>query len=308
MTTIKKKEEFGADMLLLLVTMCWGFSYLAINMCIPEMGTLGLNAYRFILSSAVTAFIFRKRLMHIDRTTFKWSLVVGGTLAVTYGLTNMSIRYTSTPNAAFLCAMGVIFVPVIELLFMHKKQTPVLIIAVILSAAGIALLTLTGGGALPETHLFGDICGILTAIVYAVETIATEIAVKEKKLDAVQIGVLSMIWTGILMLIISAAAGDIGTPKSTGTVIALLFLTFICTAFSFIAQPVAQVHTEASHVGIIFALEPLFAGLVAFFIQGIVPTKMQLIGQIFMFSSFLILEAGEIVMNKKDTPDDVSEM
>ena len=67
-------------------------------------------------------------------------------------------------------------------------------------------------------------------------------------------------------------------------------------------------HTEASHVGIIFALEPLFAGLVAFFIQGIVPTKMRLIGQIFMFSSFLILEAGEIVMNKKDTPDDVSEI
>ena len=41
---------------------------------------------------------------------------------------------------------------------------------------------------------------------YAVETIATGIAVKEKKLDAVQIGVLSMIWTGILMLIISSAA------------------------------------------------------------------------------------------------------
>lgn len=306
MTARKKKEEFYADMLLLLVTMNWGFSYLAINTCIPEMGTLGLNAYRFITAGAVTAFVFRKRLMETDKTTFRWSLIVGVTLAVTYGLTNMSIRYTSTSNAAFLCAMGVIFVPVIELIFMHKRQTPVLIIAVIMSAAGIALLTLTGGGRLPQTHIFGDICGILTAIVYAVETIATGIAVKEKKLDAVQIGVLSMIWTGILMLIISIAAGDIGLPKSTGAVVSVLFLTFICTAFSFIAQPVAQVHTEASHVGIIFALEPLFAGLVALFIQGIVPGKMQLAGQILMFSSFLLLEAGEILMNKKDTPDDVS--
>ena len=306
MTQNKKKKEFYADMLLLLVTMNWGFSYLAINTCIPETGTLGLNAYRFIAAGIITAAVFRKKLTNIDRETFKWSLIVGVTLAATYGLTNMSIRYTSTPNAAFLCAMGVIFVPVIEFIFLRKKQTPVLIIAVILSAVGISLLTLTGGGALPKTHVFGDVCGILTAIVYAVETIATGIAVKGKKLDAVQIGVLSMIWTGILMLIISAALGDIGVPKSTGTIIAVLFLTLICTAFSFIAQPVAQVHTEASHVGLIFALEPLFAGLVALFIQGIVPTKMQFLGQIFMFTSFVVLEAGEIALNKKDTPDDVS--
>lgn len=302
-----KKHEIYADMLLLLVTMNWGFSYIAINICIPEMGTLGLNAYRFIAASIVTVLVFRKKLMNIDRVTFIWSLIVGVTLAATYGLTNMSIRYTSTPNAAFLCAMGVIFVPVIEFLFLHKKQTPVLIIAVIMSTIGIALLTLTGEGTLPETHIFGDICGILTAIVYAVETIATGIAVKEKKLDAVQIGVLSMIWTGILMLIVSVAVGDIGTPKSTEAILAVLFLTFICTAFSFIAQPIAQVHTEASHVGIIFALEPLFAGIVAYFIQGIVPAKMQFIGQVFMFSSFLILEVGEMLMNKNDTPDDVSE-
>lgn len=285
-----RKKELYADFLLLLVTMCWGFSYVAINICIPELGTLGLNAYRFITAGAVTAAVFHRKLAHIDRTTFIWSLIVGVTLCATYGFTNMSIRYTSTTNAAFLCAMGVIMVPLLEFLIWHKKQTPRLLIAVILAAVGIALLTLTGGGSLPDTHLFGDVCGIITATIYAFELIATGKAVQEKKCDAVTVGVLSMIWTGVLMLIISLAIGDIGTPKTREAVMAVLFLTFLCTAFSFIAQPVAQRHTEASHVGIIMSLEPLFAGIVAYMIQGAVPTAVQLLGQFIMLLSFFVLE------------------
>ncbi len=286
----KKKAEFSADMLLLLVTMFWGFSYIAIHSAIPETGTLGLNAYRFITAGLVTAVIFRRRLMSMDRETFKWGFVVGALLCATYGFTNMSIRYTSTPNAAFLCAMGVVFVPVIELLFMHKPQSLRLAVSVLLSVIGVALLTFTGGDTLPETHLFGDVCGIITAIIYAVEMIATGIAVKEKHLDAVSIGVLSMLWTGIGMLVISLAIGDIGVPATRSAIISVLFLTFLCSAFSFIAQPVAQRHTEASHVGLIMSLEPVFAVAIAYYFDGTLPTNMQIIGQILMITALLILE------------------
>ncbi len=284
------REEFGADMLLLLVTMFWGFSYIAIHTAIPETGTLGLNAYRFIAAGLFTAAVFYRRMLNIDAETLKWGSVVGVLLCATYGFTNMSIRYTSTPNAAFLCAMGVVFVPVIELVFFHKKQPLRLAVSVALSAAGVALLTLTGEGTLPDTHIFGDICGIITAIIYAFEMIATGIAVKEKHLDAVSIGILSMLWTGFGMLIISAAAGDIGVPSTRGAVISVLFLTFLCSAFSFIAQPVAQRHTEASHVGIIMSLEPVFAVAIAFVLEGTLPTGMQIAGQILMITALMILE------------------
>ena len=295
----KNREEFLADMLLLLVTMFWGFSYIAIHIAIPETGTLGLNAYRFITAGIITAAIFHKRLEHIDRETFKWGFLVGASLCATYGFTNMSIRYTSTPNAAFLCAMGVVFVPIIELLFMHKKQSLRLAVSVILSVIGVALLTLTGGGTLPETHLFGDACGIITAIIYAFEMIATGIAVKEKHLDAVVIGILSMFWTGFGMLMISAAAGDLGVPTTRNAIIAVLFLTFLCSAFSFIAQPVAQRHTEASHVGIIMALEPVFALMIAFAVEGTLPTHMQMLGQALMIVALIVLEVDFSQFTKK---------
>ena len=292
--TIDKKKEFYADMLLLLVTVIWGFSYLAVHMCILETGTLGLNAYRFISAGILTAIIFNKRMRHIDRETWKWSFYVGITLCVTYALTNLSIRYTSTPNAAFLCAMGVIFVPIFEFVFMHRKQPPKLLVAIVLSVIGIAFLTLTGGGRLPKTHVFGDICGILTAIVYAVNMIATETAVQKKKMDAVQIGVLSMIWTGVVILFISLAIHDIGIPTSRSAIMAVVFLALFCTAFSFIAIPVAQRHTPASHEGIIFSLEPVFASIVAVFAENLVPTGLQLAGEIIMITAFLVLEVNPV--------------
>ena len=296
--TLDKKREFYADMLLLLVTVIWGFSYLAVHTCILETGTLGLNAYRFISAGIITAVIFNRRLRHIDKETFRWSFIVGITLCLTYALTNLSIRYTSTPNAAFLCAMGVIFVPVFEFFFMHKRQSVRLIIAIILSVIGIAFLTLTGGGRLPSTHVFGDICGILTAIVYAVNMIATETAVQKKHLDAVVIGVLSMLWTGIVIFFVSLAIGDIGIPTGKPAIIAVIFLSLFCTAFSFIAIPVAQKHTLASHEGVIFTLEPVFASIVAVFAENLVPTKYQFIGEVVMIAAFLVLETGNI--NKKE--------
>ena len=126
------------------------------------------------------------------------------------------------------------------MLFMHKKQPPKLALSVALSVIGVALLTLTSTDTLPETHVFGDMCGIITSIVYALEMIATGIAVKEKQLDAVQIGIISMYWTGFGMLFISLAIGDISIPTSRSAIIAVLFLTILCSAFSLIAQPVAQ--------------------------------------------------------------------
>lgn len=55
-------------------------------------------------------------------------------------------------------------------------------------------------------------------------------------------------------------------PESArGTV---LFLAIFCTGIAFIVQAVAQQYTSASHVGVIFSLEPVFAEIVVFFLAG----------------------------------------
>ena len=72
-----------------------------------------------------------------------------------------------------------------------------------------------------------------------------------------------------------------------------------CTVLSFIAQPVAQQYTEPSHVGIILALEPLFAGITAFFIAGEVLTPRGYLGEALMLFSLLYIEVDIPVPWKK---------
>ena len=287
---LSKKEEFKSDMMLLLVTMWWGLSYYFIHIAMDEVGVFSLNAYRFIGAFAITAVVFRKRLKETDRETVKASFVVGALLAITYGFTNLSIYNTSTTNAAFLCAMAVIMVPVIEFLVFHKKAKLKVLVSVVLSTLGIALLTLKDGFSLDPSHVFGDVCGILCALFYAFEMIYTGKYVKEKSIDPVKMGVLSLGWTGLIMLIVSLFFEGISIPSQTGTWLAIAFLTIFCTALSFILQPVAQKNTEASHVGLIFALEPVFASIVAVITEHDIPGPKQMAGEALMLAAMVLIE------------------
>ena len=50
--------QFKADMMLVLVTLCWGVSYFMMDLCLEEMDPLTLNAYRF-LGAFVIAVLWR---------------------------------------------------------------------------------------------------------------------------------------------------------------------------------------------------------------------------------------------------------
>ena len=55
-------------------------------------------------------------------------------------------------------------------------------------------------------------------------------------------------------------------------------------------QNIARKRTEASRVGIIFSLEPVFAGIVAYFFAGEILTVKGYIGVIIMILAILFLE------------------
>ncbi len=70
----------------------------------------------------------------------------------------------------------------------------------------------------------------------------------------------------------------------------MIFLSVFCTGAAFIIQAVAQQYTSASHVGVIFALEPVFAGIVAFFLAGEILTVRAYVGAALLVSSLFIME------------------
>ena len=79
-------------------------------------------------------------------------------------------------------------------------------------------------------------------------------------------------------------------PETAEVWQSIIFLSIFCTGIAFIVQAVAQQYTTASHVGIIFTLEPVFAGIVAFFLAGEVLTVKAYIGAALMIGALFITE------------------
>lgn len=281
MTTQRK-----ADMALLLVTICWGVSYFLMDQALLEMDPFTLNAYRFLGAFAVAGVLTFPRLRGVSRSTIRYSFFLGTALTIVYITVTFGIKYTTQSNAGFMCAMSVIFTPIFAFLFKKVVPDKKLILVLLICLTGISLMTLDS-----EMHIaFGDILCLICAVAYAADLLITESAVKREDVDAFQLGVFQLLFTGLYMLILSLIAGTPVLPSTGMGWFSTIFLSIFCTGLSFIAQSIAQKHTTATHVGVIYSLEPVFATIVAYFLAGEVLLPRAYFGAALMLSGLLLME------------------
>lgn len=273
--------------MLLLVTLFWGVSYWLIDVSLTEVEPFTLNALRFLIAF-LTAVVFAfPKLKTVNRTTLKYSVLIGFALLFVYIGATFGVRYTSLSNAGFLCALTVVITPILAFFVFKQKPEKKLAIAVLLSFIGIALLTLRG----TEIRLAaGDLLCIMAAFAYAADLVITESAVKKEQVNAFQLGVFQLGFTGLYNLVLAVTCETPKLPKSPGTWTAVLFLAIFCTGIAFIVQVLAQQYTSASHVGVIFSLEPVFAGIVAFFLAGEVLSIPAYTGAALLVTGLFIME------------------
>ena len=92
------------------------------------------------------------------------------------------------------------------------------------------------------------------------------------------------------MLLVSVAAERPHLPQSPKIWAAAVFLGLFCSGVAFVIQAVAQQYTTASHVGVIFTLEPVFSGIVAFVFAGEKLLPRGYAGAALMLLSLLVIE------------------
>jgi len=290
MQQITRKTELRADFMLMLVTLGWGVSYYAMDVALTEVDTFTLNAYRFLGAFAVAGIFTFNKLKSVNRTTMMYSVLIGLDLVIVYIGATLGVQYTTLSNSAFLCSITVIVTPILELFILKHKPSRKIVIAVTLCMIGIMFLTLKDDFSINTSHLKGDLFSLMAGLVYALEIIITDKAVKNEKVDPYQVGVFGLLVTGSVMLVLGFMFENPSLP-STGRVWGyIIFLALFCTGLAFIVQPIAQQYTEASHVGLIYALEPVFAGVTAFIMAGEILSPKGYIGEVLMIGSLFIME------------------
>lgn len=289
-------NQLKADLMILLVTLGWGGSYYAIDICLEDMGPFTLNAFRFVGAFLVVVLFSFKRLKKINQKTLQYAVLAGSMMATAYMMATFAIMHTTMSNAAFLASMTVLFTPLLAFFFKGQRPSRKFKFVVLLCVIGMALLTLNEA----LRPALGDVFSILCALTFSVNLLVVETAVskssgegqKEERepVDAYTLGVCLLGVVGGVMLALAFVFESPHLPSAPVYWGYALFLSLFCTGMAVIAQALAQQHTTASHVGLIYTLEPIFAAAVAFVMAGEVLKPRGYLGAALMILSVLVME------------------
>jgi len=279
-------KQTQADLMILFVTMCWGISYYMINLCTGALGPFALNACRFLIAFAFACMLFFPKLRAVNKVTVQYSVFGGIVLAAAYLLVTLGVTRTSLSNAGFMIALMVVFTPLLSILIYKKLPEKKLIVVVLMCLFGIALMTLNE----EFRPASGDILCLACAIVSAGHLLFVESVVRREDVNVIQFSVYQILCVGLLFLPFALFVNRPPMPDSGFVIFSVFFLAIFCTAAAFIVQPIAQQHTSATRVGIIFTLEPIFAGVVAFFLAGEVLLPRAYLGALIMLLGLFLME------------------
>lgn len=171
-----KKESVPVrnSLLLLLTATIWGVAFVAQSVSMDYIGGFTFNAVRNIIGAiALLPVIWglgKTRSASEQTPSDRKTLITGGIccgilLCLASNFQQFGIKYTTVGKAGFITACYIIIVPVIGI-FLKKKCSPFIWIAVILSLCGLYLLCLTPGEgfAIGKGELLVLICAVLFSL------------------------------------------------------------------------------------------------------------------------------------------------
>jgi len=254
--------------MLVLLTVIWGGTFPATKTALELTDPIQLIALRFWLA-IIVMLPFLKRLrrssgIDVDRGAGLGKEVwVGGSwvglwLFVGYVLQTVGMKYTTASRSGFFTGLLVVLTPIAAYLFRTSKVSASAIIAVPVSLFGVYLLADPKLGALN----IGDWLTIGCAAAFALQMVSLESVVKRVKdiwgltfVQMLTLGVGSLIWALIEHRPFAVSGWGWLAVIYTG-----IFGSIIATYLQTRYQP----EISAGSAALIFALEPVFAGLFAF--------------------------------------------
>nr|WP_207705121.1 DMT family transporter [Enterococcus sp. 665A]MBO1342822.1 DMT family transporter [Enterococcus sp. 665A] len=194
------------------------------------------------------------------------------------------VKHTSASTAGFLASTTVILVPIFEGILLKKLPHYSIVISTIIATVGLYLITIQED---IKLDLGVPFC-LGAATCYAIYIIfvgkITKFFPQNQifSMSIIQLGVVS-----VLGWIASAIYEKPTIPTEKNQIIAVVLLGIICSAYGFVAQPIAQKELKPSEVGIIFSLEPIFSAGLSFIILGEILSSREILGACLILSGVI---------------------
>ncbi|MBE5250717.1 DMT family transporter [Mixta mediterraneensis] len=245
------------EMILILITMIWGGTFLVVHRAVQYSGPFFFVGLRFATAALLLAFFFRRYLAAMTLTEIKAGSLIGVAIAGGYGLQTWGMQTISSSQSAFLTALYVPVVPLLQWLFLRRPPGLMAWLGILLAFSGLMLVAGPQEGRISLNA--GEIATLLSTL-----AIAAEIILISRYAGKVDIRRVTLIQLAVASL--CAFCFMVPNGESIPTLsLPLLFSALGLGAASALIQVTmnwAQRSVSPTRATVIYAGEPVWAGVV----------------------------------------------
>ncbi|SPO53812.1 Membrane protein [Pseudomonas sp. JV551A1] len=246
-----------AELVLVFITMLWGGTFLLVHNVMTVSGPMFFVGLRFAAAALFVGVVSARALPGLTFTELKAGMLIGVSIMLGYGLQTMGLQTISSSQSAFITALYVPFVPLLQWLVLGRRPGLMPSIGICLAFIGLMLLAGPEGGSLHFSE--GELVTLVSAVAIAGEIIL--ISRYAGQVDVRRVTVVQLATASLLAFLMIVPTQE-RIPDFSWLLLASAVGLGAMSAVIQVAMNWAQKSVSPTRATLIYAGEPVWAGIV----------------------------------------------
>lgn len=293
-----KKESIPVrnSLLLLLTATIWGVAFVAQSVSMDYVGGFTFNAVRNLIGALTLLPVIwglgktksPEEKKHIQASSDRKTLITGGIccgilLCFASNFQQFGIKYTSVGKAGFITACYIVIVPIIGI-FLKKKCSPFIWMAIVLALIGLYLLCITDGFSIGK----GDILVLICAFLFSLHILVIDYF--SPHVDGVKMSCIQFLVCGILTAIPALIFEHPQLSAFKGAWGSILYAGVMSCGVAYTLQIIGQKNMNPTVASLILSLESCISALAGWILLGQKLSAKEIFGCVIMFCAIVLAQ------------------
>lgn len=298
-----KNNQIYRSLLLFLTAIIWGTAFVAQSEGMDHVGPITFNGIRSLLGGialipcVIAVDLIEKKKMREgkiptpsaeQKAKTRKNLLIGGVvcgLIIFAASTSQQIGliFTSAGKAGFITACYIVLVPIFGL-FIKRKCSPSIAVAVVLAVIGLYLLCMTGDFSIT----LGDGLILLCAMLFAIHILTVDHF--SPLVSGVKLSCIQFLVCGLVSLVFMFIFEEPSIEGLSAVAFPIFYAGVMSCGVAYTLQIIGQKGTNPTVASLIMSLESCVAVIAAWIIQGDTLTEREISGCLVMFAAIILAQ------------------
>ncbi|WP_215847147.1 DMT family transporter [Candidatus Pantoea bituminis] len=245
------------ELVLIFITMIWGGTFLVVHRAVQYSGPFFFVGLRFATAALLLALFFRRYLAAITWMEIKAGTLIGLSIAGGYGLQTYGMQTISSSQSAFLTALYVPVVPLLQWVFLRRPPSVMAWLGISLAFGGLLLVAGPQDGRINLNQ--GEIATLISTLAIAAEIIL--ISRFAGQVDVRRVTLIQLAVASVCAFFLMIPNGE-SLPAFSPTLLLSALGLGAASALIQVTMNWAQRSVSPTRATVIYAGEPVWAGVV----------------------------------------------